>query len=74
MKIIHQDPELHAQRVAAIKRTKGAASARKHASETQKAFFSNPENRFKRSIAMKGVNFTVADVGKKDTEASIVQQ
>jgi len=54
MKIIHQDPELHAQRVAAIKRTKGTAAARKHASETQKTFFSNPENRLKRSIAMKG--------------------
>jgi hypothetical protein len=54
MKIIHQDPKLHAQRVAAIKKTKGTAAARKHASETQKAFFSNPENRLKRSIAMKG--------------------
>ncbi|CAO2197857.1 unnamed protein product [Urochloa humidicola] len=57
MKIIHQDPELHAQRVAAIKRTKGTAAARKRASETQKAFFSNPENRLKRSNAMKGVKF-----------------
>jgi hypothetical protein len=37
-----------------MKRTKGTAAARKHASETQKAFFSNPENRLKRSIAMKG--------------------
>ncbi|KAL6839815.1 hypothetical protein ACP4OV_029625 [Aristida adscensionis] len=53
MKILHQDPELHAQRVAAIKRTRGTTAARKHASETQKAFFRNPENRLKRSIAMK---------------------
>lgn len=37
-----------------MKKTKGTAAARKHASETQKAFFSNPENRLKRSIAMKG--------------------
>jgi hypothetical protein len=37
-----------------MKRTKGTAAARKHASETQKAFFSDPENRLKRSIAMKG--------------------
>jgi len=42
-----------------MKRTKGAASARKHASETQKGFFSNPENRFKRSIAMKGNDITL---------------
>jgi hypothetical protein len=87
MKIIHQDPELRAQRVAAIKvrchatcfigmfllnevvdlgmfvffpmllnmkRTKGSDVARKRASEIQKAFFSDPENRLKRSIAMKG--------------------
>ncbi|TVU35319.1 hypothetical protein EJB05_17204, partial [Eragrostis curvula] len=65
MKIIHQDPELHAQRVAAIKRTKGTASARKHASETQKAFFRNPENRIKRSIAMKGVKFFCSKCGQE---------
>ncbi|KAL5228363.1 hypothetical protein ABZP36_016628 [Zizania latifolia] len=64
MKIIHQDPKLHAQRVAAIKRTKGTAAARKHASETQKAFFSNPENRLKRSIAMKGVKFYCSKCGQ----------
>ncbi|KAJ1285108.1 hypothetical protein BS78_03G255400 [Paspalum vaginatum] len=57
MKIIHQDPELRAQRIATIKRTKGTAAARKHASEIQKAFFSDPENRLKRSIDMKGVKF-----------------
>uniref|UniRef100_A0A0D9YE28 CCHC-type domain-containing protein n=1 Tax=Oryza glumipatula TaxID=40148 RepID=A0A0D9YE28_9ORYZ len=65
MKIIHQDPELHAQRVAAIKKTKGTAAARKHASETQKAFFSNPENRLKRSIAMKGVKFFCSKCGQE---------
>ncbi|EMS57055.1 hypothetical protein TRIUR3_32214 [Triticum urartu] len=53
MKIIHQDAKLHAQRVAAIKRTKGTAAARNQASEKQKAFFRDPENRLKRSIAMK---------------------
>uniref|UniRef100_A0A0D9V4X3 Uncharacterized protein n=1 Tax=Leersia perrieri TaxID=77586 RepID=A0A0D9V4X3_9ORYZ len=68
LKIIHQDPKLHAQRVAAIKKTKRTVAARKHASETQKAFFSNPENRLKRSIAMK------ANVGKKVIGASIAQQ
>ncbi|KAK6160011.1 hypothetical protein DH2020_003392 [Rehmannia glutinosa] len=54
MKIIHKDPVLHAQRVAAIKKTKGTAAARKHASEAMKSYFSDPENRRKRSIAMKG--------------------
>ncbi|PWA37181.1 zinc finger, CCHC-type [Artemisia annua] len=53
MKIIHNDPELRAQRVAAIKKSKGSVDARKHASETMKAFFSDPENRLKRSISMK---------------------
>lgn len=37
-----------------MKRTKGTAAARKRASEIQNAFFSDPENRLKRSIAMKG--------------------
>ncbi|CAK9137091.1 unnamed protein product [Ilex paraguariensis] len=55
MKIIHRDPMLHAQRVAAIKKTKGTAAARKHASEAMKTFFRDPENRLKRSIAMKGL-------------------
>ncbi|VVA20427.1 PREDICTED: zinc [Prunus dulcis] len=54
MKIIHRDPMLHAQRVAAIKKAKGTAAARKRASEALKVFFSDPENRRKRSIAMKG--------------------
>ncbi|KAJ1287735.1 hypothetical protein BS78_02G033300 [Paspalum vaginatum] len=65
MKIIHQDPELRAQRIAAIKRTKGTAAARKHASEIQKAFFSDPENRLKRSIAMKGVKFYCSKCGQE---------
>ncbi|WJZ81029.1 hypothetical protein VitviT2T_000892 [Vitis vinifera] len=55
MKIIHRDPKLHAQRVAAIKKAKGTAAARKRASEALKAFFRDPENRRKRSIAMKGL-------------------
>ncbi|XP_062206694.1 uncharacterized protein LOC133908605 [Phragmites australis] len=65
MKIIHQDPKLHAERVAAIKRTKGMTAARMHASETQKAFFRNPENRLKRSIAMKGVKFYCSKCGQE---------
>ncbi|OEL32662.1 hypothetical protein BAE44_0006319 [Dichanthelium oligosanthes] len=48
-----------------MKRTKGTAAARKHASETQKAFFSNPENRLKRSIAMKGVKFSCSRCGQE---------
>ncbi|KAK9107742.1 hypothetical protein Syun_023753 [Stephania yunnanensis] len=64
MKILHRDPKLHAQRVAAIKKTKGTIAARKQASETMKAFFSDPENRRKRSIAMKGVKFFCSNCGK----------
>ncbi|GAB4839961.1 hypothetical protein Ancab_020671 [Ancistrocladus abbreviatus] len=65
MKIIHRDPALHAQRVAAIKKAKGTAAARKHASETMKAFFSNPENRHKRSIAMKGAKYFCRNCGRE---------
>ncbi|CAM8912796.1 unnamed protein product [Rhodiola kirilowii] len=57
MKIIHLDAALHAQRVAAIKKTKGTAEARKRASESMKTFFSDPENRRKRSISMRGQCF-----------------
>lgn len=39
-----------------MQRAKGTAAARKHTSETLKAFFSDPENRRKRSIAMKGLD------------------
>ncbi|KAK9276457.1 hypothetical protein L1049_005990 [Liquidambar formosana] len=65
MKIIHGDPMLHAQRVAAIKKAKGTAAARKRASETLKAFFRDPENRRKRSIAMKGVKFYCKNCGRE---------
>ncbi|KAC9839119.1 hypothetical protein E3N88_45187 [Mikania micrantha] len=65
MKIIHGDPELHAQRVAAIKKSKGSSDARKRASESMKTFFSDPENRLKRSISMKGVNFFCKNCGRK---------
>ncbi|XP_057530627.1 uncharacterized protein LOC130809041 [Amaranthus tricolor] len=65
MKIIHRDPELHAQRVAAIKKAKGTDAARKHTSETLKIFFSDPENRRKRSIAMKGVRFFCKNCGQE---------
>ncbi|EYU28714.1 hypothetical protein ABFS82_12G106000 [Erythranthe guttata] len=63
MKIIHRDPTLHAQRVAAIKKTKGTAAARKHASESMKNYFSDPENRHKRSISMKGIKFYCRNCG-----------
>ncbi|KAB1207341.1 DNA-binding protein HEXBP [Morella rubra] len=65
MKIIHRDPKLHAQRVAAIKKAKGTAAARRRASEALKAFFSDPENRHKRSIAMKGVKFYCKNCGRE---------
>ncbi|POO00012.1 5'-3' exoribonuclease [Trema orientale] len=65
MKIIHRDPRLHAQRVAAIKKAKGTAAARKRTSDALKAFFSDPENRRKRSIAMKGVKFYCSNCGRE---------
>ncbi|MED6221803.1 hypothetical protein PIB30_058205 [Stylosanthes scabra] len=65
MKIIHQDPKLQAQRVAAIKKAKGTIAARKHTSMTMKAFFSDPINRQKRSIAMKGVKFYCQNCGRE---------
>lgn len=37
-------------------KAKGTADARKHASETMKDYFRDPENRRKRSISMKGVS------------------
>jgi hypothetical protein len=37
-----------------LKKTKGAPEARKKASEVMKVFFSDPENRHKRSLSMKG--------------------
>lgn len=63
MKIIHSDPLLHAQRVAAIKKTKGMPTARKQASESMKAFFKNPENRHLRSVSMKGIKFYCKNCG-----------
>ncbi|KAM7487401.1 hypothetical protein LguiB_024885 [Lonicera macranthoides] len=65
MKIIHRDPMLHAQRVAAIKKAKGAADARKRASEAMKDFFRDPENRRRRSISMKGVKFYCKNCGRE---------
>ncbi|KAL5988633.1 hypothetical protein ACLOJK_026731 [Asimina triloba] len=59
MKILHRDPKLFAQRVAAIKRAKRRPAARKRASEAMKTFFSDPENRRKRSLYMKGVTTDV---------------
>ncbi|XP_057457656.1 uncharacterized protein LOC130748455 [Lotus japonicus] len=65
MKIIHQDPMLQAQRVAAIKKAKGTVAARQHASKTMKVFFSDPINRQKRSLAMKGVKFYCQTCGRE---------
>ncbi|KAF5203477.1 zinc knuckle (CCHC-type) family protein [Thalictrum thalictroides] len=65
MKILHRDPKLHAQRVAAIKKTKGTEAARKQTSETLKAFFRDPENRRRRSISMKGVKYYCRNCGRE---------
>ncbi|XP_055810121.1 uncharacterized protein LOC129880209 [Solanum dulcamara] len=65
MKIIHGDPMLHAQRVAAIKKAKGTPAARKHASESMKNYFRDPDNRRKRSISMKGVKFYCRNCGQE---------
>ncbi|XP_073288037.1 uncharacterized protein [Primulina huaijiensis] len=63
MKLIHGDPMLRAQRAASIKKTKGTGAARKRASESMKNYFRDPENRHKRSIAMKGVKFYCHNCG-----------
>ncbi|XP_031122078.1 uncharacterized protein LOC116025122 isoform X1 [Ipomoea triloba] len=65
MKIIHGDPTLHAQRVAAIKKAKGTAAARKRASDAMKNYFRDPENRRKRSLSMKGARFFCRNCGKE---------
>ncbi|XP_058084694.1 uncharacterized protein LOC131232468 isoform X2 [Magnolia sinica] len=65
MKILHRDPTLHAQRVAAIKKAKGTAAARKKASETMKTFFRHPENRIKRSMSMIGIKFYCSNCGEE---------
>lgn len=48
-----------------IVQAKGTPAARKRASELQKAFFSDPENRRKRSIAMKGIQFYCSYCGRE---------
>ncbi|XP_009758351.1 uncharacterized protein [Nicotiana sylvestris] len=65
MKIIHGDPTLHAQRVAAIKKAKGTPAARKRASDSMKDYFRDPDNRRKRSISMKGVKFYCKNCGQE---------
>ncbi|OIS95829.1 PREDICTED: uncharacterized protein LOC109235293 [Nicotiana attenuata] len=65
MKIIHGDPTLHAQRVAAIKKAKGTPAARKRASDSMKDYFRDPDNRRKRSISMKGVKFYCRNCGQE---------
>lgn len=65
MKIIHQDPVLHAQRVAAIKKAKGTPAARRQASEAMKNYFRDPENRHKRSLSMKGIKFYCSNCGRE---------
>ncbi|XP_031505441.1 uncharacterized protein LOC116267714 [Nymphaea colorata] len=65
MKDIHSDPVLRAQRIAAIKKAKGTDAARKRTSEALKSFFSDPQNRQKRSISMKGLKFYCRNCGKE---------
>ncbi|GAB2297250.1 hypothetical protein Dimus_031361 [Dionaea muscipula] len=65
MKLIHGDGALHAQRVAAIKRAKRSPESRKRASENTSAYFSDPENRRKLSVAMKGLKFHCRNCGRE---------
>ncbi|CAN1843126.1 DNA-binding protein HEXBP [Linum perenne] len=58
-------PEVGLKISRSLKKAKGTPAARKHASETLKAFFSNPENRLKRSISMKGVRFYCTNCGRE---------
>ncbi|KAG0488830.1 hypothetical protein HPP92_007641 [Vanilla planifolia] len=74
MKMIHKDPVLRAQRIAAIKKARGSPASRKQTSEMLKAYFSNPENRLKRSMAMKGVKFYCSKCGEKGIEVTTAQQ
>ncbi|KAJ7555235.1 hypothetical protein O6H91_05G027600 [Diphasiastrum complanatum] len=63
MRNLHKDPVLHARRVAAIKKAKGTPEARQWISAKQKQYFSDPENRRKRSIRMKGVKYFCRNCG-----------
>lgn len=45
-----------------MQKAKGTVAARRHTSKTMKAFFSDPINRQKRSMAMKGNFHTPAPV------------
>ncbi|GAB2220566.1 hypothetical protein Drorol1_Dr00008226 [Drosera rotundifolia] len=65
MKLIHSDPVLRAQRVAAIKKAKNTPESRKRNSEATRAFFSDPENRRKLSIIMKQVKFYCQNCGQE---------
>lgn len=45
----------HVNTMHLVQKAKGTADARKHASDTMRDFFRDPENRRKRSISMKGM-------------------
>ncbi|CAM6028995.1 unnamed protein product [Sphagnum balticum] len=61
----HQDPEMHARMVDAMKRTKRTESSRLNISNKQKLFFMNPENRRMRGLQMKGVPFFCKHCGQE---------
>ncbi|XP_004514778.1 uncharacterized protein [Cicer arietinum] len=58
-------PEVGLKISRSLKKAKRTVSARKHASKTMKAYFSDPINRQKRSVAMKGVKFYCHNCGRE---------
>ncbi|XP_073019616.1 uncharacterized protein [Primulina eburnea] len=56
-------PEVSLKISKTLKKIKGTGAARKRASESMKNYFRDPENRHKRSIAMKGVKFYCHNCG-----------
>lgn len=65
MRRIHNDPILNAKRIAAIKKAKSTEAARKHASEKLRLYFQEPENRLRRSLSVKGVEYYCSHCGEK---------
>ncbi|XP_024544713.1 uncharacterized protein LOC9644681 [Selaginella moellendorffii] len=65
MRKLHEDPVLHAERVAAIQKAKGTDESRKNISTKLIAYFTNPENRIKQSLRMKGVKYYCRACGEE---------
>lgn len=65
MRRIHNDPIINAKRIAAIKQAKSSEASRRRVSEKLRLYFQNPENRFQRSLVLKGVDFHCGYCGGK---------